>query len=306
MKLLKKLITFILIFSFVFCLVSCNKNAEEAENSRNYNLTEISSKNENKNANEGENTAITLSIGNKVLNGYLNNSKPAQSLISQLPLTVSLNDSGNDFCGDSISIDYDDSDVEYGYKNGDLAFWTPASNFVIFVDDEEFSENTGDLIILGKITESQDVLNELQGNIDVKIELADRINNTENDKEAIEVKSDDVKIKITAGGNEVIAELEDNATTRALIEKLPMTLPMMDLYGREMCYRFNESLPTENLRSDGYSVGDLAYWVPGHSFVILYKQNGENFERQHLGHIDSGVDIFDGIGDVEVTFEVME
>lgn len=118
-----------------------------------------------------------------------------------------------------------------------------------------------------------------------------------------EKEAGELKIKITADGKEWTAELEDNATTRALMEKLPLTLPMMDLYGREMCYRFDEALPTEQLRSDGYEVGDLAYWPPRHSFVILYEQNGEEFERQHLGHIASGVELFDGMGDVTVTIE---
>lgn len=59
------------------------------------------------------------------------------------------------------------------------------------------------------------------------------------------------------------------------------------------------------MRSDGYEVGDLAYWPPRHSFVILYEQNGEQFERQHLGHIDSGVEVFESTGDVDVTFEML-
>lgn len=115
-----------------------------------------------------------------------------------------------------------------------------------------------------------------------------------------------MKIKITAGGTELTATLENNATTRAILEQMPMTLPMMDLYGREMCYRYGAyALPTDDLRSDGYAVGDIAYWAPGGSLVILYKQNGEQFERQHLGHIDSGVEVFEHTGDVEVTFEVV-
>lgn len=116
-------------------------------------------------------------------------------------------------------------------------------------------------------------------------------------------ETEQMKLKITAGGQEFVADLEDNATTRALWDMLTLTVPMMDLYGREMCYRFTEALPTENFRSDAYEVGDLVYWAPGHSLVILYKQNGEQFSRQQLGHIQSGVEIFDGMGDVNVTFE---
>lgn len=116
----------------------------------------------------------------------------------------------------------------------------------------------------------------------------------------------EMKIKITAGGRTLTATLEDNPTSRALMEKLPLTLPMMDLYGREMCYHFAEPLPTGMLTSKGYAVGDLAYWPPRHSLVILYRQNGEHFERQHMGHIDSGVGLFEGIGDTEVLFETAE
>lgn len=116
----------------------------------------------------------------------------------------------------------------------------------------------------------------------------------------------EVRVKITVGETELIAVMEDNATTQAIIEQMPMTLSMMDLYEREMCYRYGAyALPTDNLRSDGYAVGDIAYWAPGGSLVILYKQNGEQFERQHLGHIDSGVEIFESTGDVDVTFELV-
>lgn len=265
-----------------------------------------------------ETTPITLTIGDTVLSGYLNDSAPAQSLISQLPMTVTLNDSGNDFCGDSLNIAYSDSDVQSGYENGDLAFWPPASNFVIFVDDEENSAGTGNLVMLGKITEPQEALDALEGRIDVTIALAEADEEAsetvsgeeESANDSADIKEGEVsemQIKITVGDTELFATLEDNATTQAIVEQMPMTLPMMDLYGREMCYRYGAyALPTDNLQSDGYEVGDIAYWAPGGSLVILYEQNGEQFERQHLGHIDSGVEIFQDTGDVDVTFELVE
>lgn len=242
-------------------------------------------------------TAVTLTAGDTVLEGYLNDSKAAGELINQLPLTVTLNDSDNDFCGGDLSLHYEDGDVRSGYKNGDLAFWTPANNFVIFVDDEENSADTGDIVNLGHITSPQEKLDALEGTIDVTISLA---GGKENEKQE-EVSEMEVKIK--AGGQEWTARLEDNDTSRAIYEMLPLTLPMMDLYGREMCYRFEEELPTSELCSDGYEIGDLAYWPPRHSFVILYKQNGEEFERQHIGHIETGAELFDGMGNTEVTIE---
>lgn len=112
------------------------------------------------------------------------------------------------------------------------------------------------------------------------------------------------KIRITLGNHSLTATLENNATTRAFVERLPITLPMMDLYGREMCYRFPEALPTDNASTQGYEVGEIVYYPPMHSFVILYAQNGERFQMQKLGHVDSGVELFDGIGNVDVRFEL--
>lgn len=116
-----------------------------------------------------------------------------------------------------------------------------------------------------------------------------------------------MSILIRVEGKELSAVLENNAATRALIKKLPMTVMMKDLYAREMCYRMGPgALPTENLRSDRYEVGDIIYWAPGGSLVILYEQNGEEFTRQQLGHIDKGVEFFKTTGDVNVTFEIKQ
>ena len=325
---MKKLFALILAMLFTLSLSACgetNTSAEPEEGSSAPSETvsqeTAEPETEETEADLEDTTPITLTIGDTVLSGYLNHSTPAQSLIAQLPLTVTLNDSGNDFCGDSLDIEYSDSDVQSGYKNGDLAFWPPASNFVIFVDDEENSANTGDLVMLGRITEPQEALDALEGRIDVTIALAEEgtdieeteapvsnaVENTESSAITDEAEDTEVKVKITVGDTELTATLENNATTQAIIEQMPMTLPMMDLYGREMCYRYGAyALPTDNMRSDGYEVGDIAYWAPGGSLVILYAQNGEQFERQHLGHIDSGVEVFEDTGDVDVTFELMD
>lgn len=114
------------------------------------------------------------------------------------------------------------------------------------------------------------------------------------------------KMRMTVNGQTLTATLEDNVTARAIAQQLPMTLPMMDLYGREMCYRFTEALPTDSATTRGYEVGEIVYYPPMHSFVIMYAQNGEHFQMQSIGRVDSGVEIFNGIGDVDVTFEAIE
>jgi hypothetical protein len=85
-----------------------------------------------------------------------------------------------------------------------------------------------------------------------------------------------------------------------------LTIPLTDLYAREMCYHFPEALPVENVQTAGYEIGEIIYWPPRHSFVIMYAQNGERFDMQKLGCIESGVDIFRQAGDVTVTLESIQ
>ena len=116
-----------------------------------------------------------------------------------------------------------------------------------------------------------------------------------------------LKLKITAKGKTLTAVMENNPTVQAFAKKLPVTLKMENLYSREMCYHYgNGAFPTGTLRSDRYEVGDIIYWPPRGSFVILYLQNGEEFERQHMGHISGNVDFFRNAGDVDVTFELLK
>lgn len=118
------------------------------------------------------------------------------------------------------------------------------------------------------------------------------------------VTVEEMRITITAGEHTISAVLYDNAAGRALWDKLPLTLPMMNLYGREMCYRFGAGgLPEEDAADTGYEIGDISYWPPAGSLVILYKQNGEVFEQQPIGHTDDDISFFDGMEDTDVTFE---
>lgn len=116
------------------------------------------------------------------------------------------------------------------------------------------------------------------------------------------------KLKITVGDKIFHAVLENNATAKDFMSKLPTTLKMENLYGREMCYNYGAGgLTADKTRNDGYKVGDIIYWKPFGSFVILYKQNGEEYERVHLGHITDGdLNIFEGGGDMEIKFEIAE
>lgn len=118
-----------------------------------------------------------------------------------------------------------------------------------------------------------------------------------------------VQMRITVGDQVLTAALEDNATARAITERLPMTLPMMDIYGCEMCCRFDEELPANEARVTGFEVGDIIYWRSHRSFVILYHQDGARFEMQKAGYINADSAVIEelfGHGDVNVTYELID
>ncbi len=114
----------------------------------------------------------------------------------------------------------------------------------------------------------------------------------------------EMNIRITAGNHTIKATLYDNAAARQIYDSLPSTYPMMNLYGREMCYRMGAgSLPTDEAADTGYEIGDISYWPPAGSLVILYEQNSEVFEQQPIGHTDDDISFFDGMGDTDITWE---
>lgn len=115
-------------------------------------------------------------------------------------------------------------------------------------------------------------------------------------------------VKITINGKRTInAQFEDNATTRELISRMPFTIEMDNLYSREMCHRYGRGgLPTDEARDRDYQVGDVSYWPPMGSLVILYQQNGEVFEQQPIGHVDDDVSFFSKLGSAQVSFAVKQ
>ncbi len=119
-------------------------------------------------------------------------------------------------------------------------------------------------------------------------------------------EENNIKILIKVGEKKLTATLINNATSRALITKFPLTILLKDLYNREMCYNFSEDLPTDAVKYTDYEVGDIIYWPPRHSFVIMYAQNGERFAMQKIGRIDSYIEILKNIGDITVTLEVVK
>ena len=127
------------------------------------------------------------------------------------------------------------------------------------------------------------------------------------DNENIEVGEDSMELNIRIGDKNFTATLYDNATTRSLLKKLPLTINMSELHGNEKYYYFNESLPTNNERIGNINTGDLMLYGSD-CLVLFYKSFSTSYSYTRLGHIDNPEGLAEavGSGNITVTFEVAE
>lgn len=113
-----------------------------------------------------------------------------------------------------------------------------------------------------------------------------------------------MKVKITFGQQVIHASLYDNAAAQKIWSQLPAVYPMMNLYGREMCCRLGAGgLPAKEAENTGYKVGDISYWPLAGSLIILYKQNGEVFKQQPIGHTEDDLSFLKEMADTNTRWE---
>lgn len=121
-----------------------------------------------------EGTRINMHFGDTVIPGILNDSTTAQAFIEMLPLTVHESRYSHDFCGSTgEGLPFDEEDERYGWLNGDIAIGTNVPWFTILFDDEDISEQYGNLVNIGVIDCELSAISELEGSYDVLIELAE-------------------------------------------------------------------------------------------------------------------------------------
>ena len=116
------------------------------------------------------------------------------------------------------------------------------------------------------------------------------------------VQAEDLRIIIAIKGRNLFATLEDNPTSRMLYDLMPITVKMRNVYQREMSCTLPGKLPISKLSANACRVGDIIYLPHRNSLSIIYKESGERFRRQNLGHIDSGAEVLAKLGDIDVSF----
>ncbi|GGD69289.1 hypothetical protein GCM10011514_36760 [Emticicia aquatilis] len=113
------------------------------------------------------------------------------------------------------------------------------------------------------------------------------------------------KINIKVGSKTFTATLLDNATSKAFVAQLPLTINMIELNNNEKYAQLPKSVPTNASVPTRIEAGDLMMYGSS-TLVLFYKGFSTSYSYTKIGKIDdiSGLTTALGEGDVKVSFEV--
>ncbi len=93
-------------------------------------------------------------------------------------------------------------------------------------------------------------------------------------------------MKVIINNHEYNVNLEDNQTTKELLNKLPLTLNMNELNGNEKYYYLDFTLPTLPSNPKTIYAGDIMLYQ-NNCLVIFYKTFDTSYSYTKIGHIDN-------------------
>lgn len=124
-------------------------------------------------ASQGE-TAIKISIGDKVLDGVIYDTALAQEIKSKFPLTVSMSGyGGREYYG---GIEFTPEKVSGGqlhFENGDITYCETNNSMAIFYAQTDHPDLTMEVIPIGKVTSNLSVFDTFDGSEDVTFTMAE-------------------------------------------------------------------------------------------------------------------------------------
>ena len=117
---------------------------------------------------------------------------------------------------------------------------------------------------------------------------------------ASEIKTMQMKV----GDKKYSVVLNDNHTTKALQEILPMTIKMTEFNGNEKYYQLRETLPSRPEHIGQIKTGDVMLFGDD-CLVVFYKDFKATYSYTRIGYIENAADLEQtlGRGSVTITFE---
>lgn len=107
------------------------------------------------------------------------------------------------------------------------------------------------------------------------------------------------KVNVIINEKEYILNLEQNETTKALINLFPKEFTMSELNGNEKYVYLNEALPTASYNPKRINAGDVMLYGDN-CLVVFYKSFNTSYSYTKIGHIDNMPDL--GKDDVVMRF----
>lgn len=119
---------------------------------------------------------------------------------------------------------------------------------------------------------------------------------------AFALENETMQMKI--GNKKYSVVLQNNNTTKALQELLPMTVTMAEFNGNEKYYLLHNSLPSRPEHIGQIKSGDVMLFGDD-SLVVFYKDFKTTYSYTRIGHIENAADLEQtlGRGSVTITFE---
>lgn len=113
-----------------------------------------------------------------------------------------------------------------------------------------------------------------------------------------------LQLELVINGKLYIATMEENDTTYALLDNLPLQIGMNDLNDNEKYYYLKTNLPTNEYKPINIKKGDIMLFG-NNCLVIFYKDVSNKYNYTKIGSIDNYEDLDSLIGtdDVKVIIE---
>lgn len=132
----------------------------------------------------------------------------------------------------------------------------------------------------------------------------ERFNETTNES-VLERKDDNMndftsKVSLNINGTDFTITLEDNETSRELVNRLPLSITMNELNGNEKYYYFDEALPSNSKRVGKINKGDVMLYGDD-CLVIFYESFTTSYSYTKIGVIDNPANLEDVVGNNSVT-----
>ncbi len=107
---------------------------------------------------------------------------------------------------------------------------------------------------------------------------------------------------MTAGGQRFAVALADNASVRAFVARLPLTLEMTDLNDNEKKFDLPKDLPADPTRPGTIRNGDLMLWGRN-TVVVFYKTFDSSYAYTRLGRVSDPTGLAQALGRGSVRVE---